>query len=253
MVAIPLVADPTIPCVDDSRKETLMSPLRIPVALATAGLALLCASTSFAQATQPKTQPVQTQPAQTQPVQTQPAQPQPGQAMQQPVQPQQVQPAQTVPQQQVQQQPVGTTQTTAAPYIPPGGERRETHLPNRPLLRTGAGVFLLSYAPSVVVGAMSDREADKKLYIPVAGPWMDLAHRGCTAENPCGAGEDVATAMLITSGVAQGAGILMGLGSLLIPESTTITQKTAEATKPEVRVAPISVRAGAGIAVFGRF
>ncbi len=250
LVAIPLVADPTIPCVDDSRKETLMSTLRIPVALATAGVALLCASTSFGQATQPKAQPVQTQPAQTQPVQTQPAQPQPVQTMQQPGQPQQYQ---TVPQQQVQQQPIGTTQTTAAPYIPPGGERRETHLPNRPLLRTGAGVFLLSYAPSVVVGAMSDREADKKLYIPVAGPWMDLAHRGCSTENPCGAGEDVATAMLITSGVAQGAGILMGLGSLLIPESTTITQKTAEATKPEVRVAPISFRAGAGIGVFGRF
>ncbi len=244
-----------------------MSTLHIPVAVATAGVALLCASTSFGQATTP------TQPGQRQPVQTQPGQPQAGQPTQQPAQqvpaeqqagqpfqpsqqPQQVQPAQphqTVPQQQVQQQPVGTAQTTAAPYSPPGGERVETHLPNGPLLRTGAGVFLLSYAPSVVVGAMSDREADKKLFIPVAGPWMDLAHRGCSAEHPCGAGEDVATAMLITSGVVQGAGILMGLGSLVIPESTTIKQKSAEATKPEVRVAPISFRAGAGIGVFGRF
>ena len=145
----------------------------------------------------------------------------------QPQQPQQVQPVQTVPQQQVQQQPIGTTQTTAAPYVPPGGERRETHLPNRSLLSTGAGVFLLSYAPSVVIGAMSPRDADKKLFIPVAGPWMDLGHRGCGPEHPCGKGEDIATAMLITSGVVQGAGVLMALGSLVIPESTTITEKTA--------------------------
>ena len=172
--------------------------------------------------------------------------------MQPPAQPQQVQPMPQQPMQQ--QQPIGTTQTTAAPYAPPGAEREETHLPNRTLLSTGAGVFLLSYAPSAVVGALSPREADKKLFIPVAGPWMDLNHRGCGPEHPCGAGEDVATAMLITSGVVQGAGVLMAIGSLFIPESTTITEKTsAMATKPEVRVAPISYRAGAGIGVFGRF
>jgi|GEM_PF-1434738 len=227
-----------------------MSTLRIPVAMATSVVALFCASTSFAQETTPDsttttttTSPV-TQPA---PL-TQPAQPQ-----QQPVQ------SVTVQQPPQQQQPVGTTQTTAAPYSPPGGdqyaERTIERRPNRTLLSTGAGIFVLSYGSSVIAGAVSDRDADKRLFIPVVGPWMDLANRDCGAANPCGGNEDVAKAMIITSGVVQGAGLLLALSSLIIPESTSTTERTttAKVVKPEVRVAPVSFAAGAGLGAVGRF
>lgn len=230
-----------------------MSTLRIPAAMATSVVALFCASTSFAQETTPDsttttttTSPAITQPAQT----TQPAQ----QPQQQPVQSVTVQ---QPPQQQV-QQPVGTTQTTAAPYIEPSGdryaERTVERRPNRTLLSTGAGIFVLSYGSSVVAGAISDRDEDKRLFIPVVGPWMDLANRDCGA-NPCGGNEDVAKAMIVTSGVVQGAGLLLALSSLIIPESSSVTERTttAKVVKPEVKVAPVSFRAGAGLGAVGTF
>ena len=233
-----------------------MSTLRIPAAMATSVVALFCASTSFAQET---TSDSTTTTTTTSPAITQPAQPaqttQPAQPQQQPVQSVTVQ---QPPQQQV-QQPVGTTQTTAAPYIEPSGdrysERTVERRPNRTLLSTGAGIFVLSYGSSVVAGAISDRDEDKRLFIPVVGPWMDLANRDCGA-NPCGGNEDVAKAMIVTSGVVQGAGLLLALSSLIIPESESITERTsakAKVVKPEVKVAPVSFRAGAGLGAVGRF
>jgi hypothetical protein len=127
--------------------------------------------------------------------------------------------------------------------------------PNRALLSTGTGLFILSYGPSAIAGALSDRDEDKRLFIPVAGPWMDLANRRCGPENPCGSNEDVARAMVITSGVVQGAGVLMALGSLIVPETTTITEERAAAkpVKPQVRIIPMSFTAGGGIGAVGRF
>jgi hypothetical protein len=168
-------------------------------------------------------------------------------------------PPQTVVVQQP-QQPTSTTTTTAAPYTPPGGEQYSERTiekrPNRTLLSTGVGRFLVSYVPSIVAGAVSDREADKNLFIPVVGPWLDLADRGCDGSRPCGDREDIAKAMIITSGVVQGAGVLLGIGSLIIPESTRVEERRSTAKvapKPEVRVAPVSFGAGAGLGAVGRF
>lgn len=196
-----------------------MSRRRIPVAMVTSLVASLTANASFADETTQQTTTTTTAPA------TQPARPQ-----------------------------VGTTQTTSA-YIPEDryAERTIEHRPNRTLLSTGTGLFVLSYGSSVVAAAVSDRDADKKLFIPVVGPWMDLGDRGCTGAEPCGANEDVAKAMVITSGIVQGAGVLMALSSLFIPESTTVSERTRAATKPEVRVLPVSFAAGAGLGAVGRF
>jgi hypothetical protein len=226
----------------DFRKESIMSTLRNSVATATSLVAVLCAGTAFAQETTTTT----TTPTTTQPVQAPPAQ-QPVQSVtvQQPV----VEPV----------QPASTTRTTAAPYTVTGAdtetERTVNRRPNRTLLSTGTGIFVLSYGSSVIAGAVSDRDSDKKLFIPVVGPWMDLADRSCTGANPCGNNEDVAKAMIITSGVVQGAGVLMALSSLIIPESTSITERTrtAKLTKPEVHVLPVSFAAGAGVGAVGRF
>jgi hypothetical protein len=170
------------------------------------------------------------------------------------------QPVQPAPSQSVTVQAppgTGTTTTTAAPYAPlPEGqemyaERSTEHRPNRTLLSTGVGMFVISYGASVVAGAVSDRDEDQNLFIPVVGPWIDLNDRGsCTG---C-SNEGLNKAMLITSGIVQGAGVLLGLGSLVIPETTTTTERrsTAEA-KPEVHVLPVSFGAGAGVGAVGRF
>jgi hypothetical protein len=153
--------------------------------------------------------------------------------------------------------PLATTQTTAAPYLPSDRVTEGTieHRPNKTLLRTGGGIFLLGYGASVIAGAASHRDADHKLFIPVVGPWLDLGDRSCTVTNPCGANEDIAKAMVLTSGIVQGAGVLLALGSLVIPESTGVREQatTALAPKPEVKLLPVSFTAGAGVGAIGRF
>jgi hypothetical protein len=83
------------------------------------------------------------------------------------------------------------------------------------------------------------------LLIPVVGPWMDLAVRSCSSADPCGNREGINNAMIITGGVVQGAGVLMALGSLIIPETPK--------NKPSVAVSPVSFGAGAGVGAVGRF
>jgi hypothetical protein len=86
-------------------------------------------------------------------------------------------------------------------------------------LVTGLVFFGATYATSAVIGAMADREDDKKLVYPVAGPWMDLANRDCT-NNTCSS-EDLKKGLLIADGVVQGLGALSILMSFVLPEKTT--------------------------------
>lgn len=157
----------------------------------------------------------------------------------------------------VQPAPASTTTTTAAPYMVSGGdygEREIKRYPNRSLLSTGTGLFVISYGASVVTAAVSSRDEDKKLFIPVVGPWMDLGQRNCDVRG-CGGNEDVNKAMLITSGVVQGAGVLLALSSLFVPETVEDRRISAKAkpAKPELRVTPVSFAAGAGVGAVGRF
>jgi hypothetical protein len=211
--------------------------LRTPFTLATIVAALLHASTSLADEPNeyrytPPAQPPPTQPPPSSyPVQQAPPAP---------------------------RGPAGTTTTTAAPYSPPGAERvvlrEEKRYPNGALLGTGTGLFIMSYVPSVFAGAMSDRDEDRRLFIPVAGPWMDLNDRRCGGpRSPCGPDEDFAKAMIVTSGIVQGASALMVLGSLVIPETTSVPHLERTARKPSVRVLPVSYNGGAGIGAIGRF
>lgn len=221
-----------------------MIKLHVPVAMAASAFALTFATSSFADDTEvtSTTTSTQTAPATTTTSTTQP-----------PTQPVYVQQPAPV----IVQQPASTTTTTAAPYSPPGSdttERTVEHRPNRTLLSTGVGIFVVSYGASAVAGAISDRESDKNLFIPVVGPWMDLADRNCSTAEPCGNREDINKAMLITSGVVQGAGVLMALGSLIIPETTSVTERrTTAKNKPSVAVSPVSFGAGGGIGAIGRF
>lgn len=103
------------------------------------------------------------------------------------------------------------------PVIDPSTER--STLPNTPLLVTGLAVFGATYGASVVAGALSDRDSDRKLYYPVVGPWMSLSDRDCTAD-PCN-NKTLGTVLLVGSGALQGLGAVSMLMSLVIPKTST--------------------------------
>jgi hypothetical protein len=153
-----------------------------------------------------------------------------------------------------------TTQTTSAMYDPTASADREggttTIRPNRPLLITGAAIFLGSYAATAIQGAASPLDADRKNLIPLVGPWVNMSERPCNLNTNCSTNENVNNALLIGSGVAQGVGVALALLSLVVPETKERSAMTAKAapSKPELRVLPASMgNAGAGAFAVGTF
>jgi len=126
--------------------------------------------------------------------------------------------------------------------------------PNVPMLTTGLTMFGLSYAPALVVGAMSSRSADRNLYIPVAGPWLDLANRpacGGRGGIPCSV-ETTNKVLLGASGVFQGVGAAMTVAGLLIPTRHTVMTKTsAKHEGPTIRIGPDMLGTGYGVSAVG--
>lgn len=106
----------------------------------------------------------------------------------------------------------------------------EETVPNTGLIASGVILFGASYASSLVVAAgTSDYDPDKKLYIPVAGPWMDLADRkgdcGRGANAPSCDNEDLYDVLLVADGIAQGVGALQVIGGFVFPvHRTTVTE-----------------------------
>lgn len=130
--------------------------------------------------------------------------------------------------------------------VPPTGERveREERRPNVPMLVSGATIVAASYAPALAVAMTSDRRGDDNLYIPVAGPWMDLAQRGGCAPNSCET-EALYKGGLVALGVAHAVGAGLIVGSFIVPEKRTVAKTVIVPTQMG--------RAGAGLAVVGSF
>jgi hypothetical protein len=132
--------------------------------------------------------------------------------------------------------------------------------PNRVLVTTGLVTFAAAYAPAIVVATDSARQGDEHLYVPVAGPWLDLADRraGCRSIG-CGA-ETTNRLLLVASGTVQGVGALLALASFVFPERLGYlvsegahARQTARGT-PNVHVRPAQLGAAAyGVAAFGDF
>jgi len=78
------------------------------------------------------------------------------------------------------------------------------------MFQSGLWTFAGSYIPAVVVATVSPRDFDRPLYIPLAGPWIDLATRDC----PDCRHETVNKVLLVGSGVFQAVGAINILGSL---------------------------------------
>src|SRR6476469_770537 len=112
----------------------------------------------------------------------------------------------------------GTTTTTAANPLAPTEQGTERQ-PNRLLLIGGATVFGVTYVSSVLVGITSDRDSDKNLFIPIAGPWIALGSRDCDVD-ACNA-KVVTGALLVADGLLQTAGAFTVAAAFFIPERAT--------------------------------
>jgi hypothetical protein len=139
----------------------------------------------------------------------------------------------------------------AAPALAQSRETVTTTGPNRELFHSGIVALGVPYVASVVVAASSDRSEDKALYIPVAGPWMDYAKRsGCgNAGQPSCDTETAYKILLIGNGILQGVGALEIVGSLLFPETRTVSAKSDR----RVLLVPYYAGSGYGVSAFARF
>jgi len=136
--------------------------------------------------------------------------------------------------------------TSTSPSVEPS-----TTGPNASLLRTGVFTLGLSYVPALVVAIESDVSADKHLYAPIVGPWLDLASRdGCDGCNS----ETVNKVLLVTDGVFQGLGALQILGAFMWPETRTVAVSRSDGSQLlSFRVMPANVAGGRGVVATGEF
>jgi hypothetical protein len=132
--------------------------------------------------------------------------------------------------------------------------------PNRALLTSGVVMFGGPYVASVVAATASGRKGDNALYVPVAGPWMDLGTRSCPPDASSCPNEGLYKGLLIADGIFQGLGALQIVGALLWPEKETMTTartarpRVAAAPKPRFRISPtVGAASGYGVLAIGAF
>ncbi len=127
-----------------------------------------------------------------------------------------------------------------APPRPPGPARTrdvityEESRPNGALIGSGLTMFAFSYVPSLIVAASSSHPADSALFVPVVGPWMDLARRDSVCPNGRCPGDTPNKVLLAFDGVFQGLGVLQVLGGFLFPTTRTVTQTAGVHVLPSV-------------------
>src|SRR5262249_60754595 len=101
--------------------------------------------------------------------------------------------------------------------VPPARETvTETDTGPNPLLMSGLVGFGASYGAAVIVAASSDHQGDNRLYVPILGPWLDIADRGdCPVRSSKCDNETTNKVLLAADGVIQGASALAIVGGIL--------------------------------------
>ena len=124
-----------------------------------------------------------------------------------------------------------------------------SYRPNVPLITSGFITFGIPYTISVFVAATSPRDEDRTLFIPLVGPWIDLASRRCGAVGGTCSGETAEKAGLIVDGIFQGLGVLtMASGFLWRSRSVRVAQKASIDW-----VTPWASGTGGGLTAIGHF
>ncbi len=155
-------------------------------------------------------------------------------------------------QQQPQTQPV---QTAPAPVVvQPRTPRYEYETgPDPKLLRNGLWTLSVTYGASIVVAVVSPRASDDYLFIPVAGPWIDLSRRDDDPQRDTKY-EVLNKALLIADGVAQALGAANIALSLIFPETRLVEQARRDNTAAfALRAQPIITRHMIGLGAYGHF
>lgn len=127
--------------------------------------------------------------------------------------------------------------------------------PNRALLMTGLILGGVPYVASMAVAATSGHVGDSNLWIPIVGPYIDVANRGgCPASGSC-AGETGNKALLVTDGVIQTIGAIEILGSFIFSDSVRTTAVVTTSSGASVTFAPAKVGPGSayGLTAVGSF
>lgn len=118
--------------------------------------------------------------------------------------------------------------------------------PNKPLILVGFMSLALPYTVSAFVGLSSPRSEDRALFIPLAGPWLDLAIRSrCPATEGSCEGETSARVGLVFDGILQGIGLVAMVAGFL--------WRHDELVRRSVFVTPWSSAHGGGIGIAGAF
>lgn len=119
----------------------------------------------------------------------------------------------------------------------------EEQMPNGALIGSGLVMFGASYLPSVLVAAESSRRGDTTLYVPVAGPWMNMAQRDSNCPGGRCANDMPNKVMLVADGLFQGFGALQILGGFLFPTTRTVTQTANVQVLPNVGSSHVGITA----------
>jgi hypothetical protein len=137
---------------------------------------------------------------------------------------------------------------------PEEGSRRNSASSSK-LLLSGFITFGLAYIPSVMTANTSGIAVDQQLYVPVAGPWIDLATRpNCGPGSMSCSTETANQALLIADGFFQGLAVIQVLAGLAALGHDAMTAEAAPDDKPAVRVSPAQVgREAYGLAAMGQF
>ncbi|KYF74971.1 hypothetical protein BE11_40520 [Sorangium cellulosum] len=96
-------------------------------------------------------------------------------------------------------------------------------VPNRGLIWSGVAVLGTTYGISTVVATFSDEPADRALWVPIAGPWIDLGTRGKCGGEECNA-ETTHKVLLVADGLGQAIGALQILSGFIFPAKRTVTE-----------------------------
>ncbi len=125
--------------------------------------------------------------------------------------------------------------------------------PDVAIFSAGALLFAVGYVPAVAVGAGSGLAVDQRLYIPVAGPFIDLAERReCVAGNLDCNFEIVNKFLLATDGIIQSIGMLTALAGLVMTTEAPVVT-TASGGSKGVTILPVVAQGQAGLVAEGRF
>jgi hypothetical protein len=139
--------------------------------------------------------------------------------------------------------------TTLSP--PPSGESVVVYnkqRPNKALLITGSALLVSTYVTTAALAAANGPDADKNLYIPVVGPWLNLADR-TTASGRAGDTRD--TVLIAGSGVLQGAGAALLITSFFVPEKVPAARISAG--NVHMQLTPTAGPGAGGVGAIGTF